>query len=109
MNKRNCEYAVLNPWAEVDAPRLRGLSPRITSLADKTIGLTYNQKLGSKEILTVVERKLKEKYPTLKTSWCAATDLVGYHGYLARENDPIRPEFSDWVKGVDAVIAAVGS
>ena len=102
-------YTALNPWAEADLPNLRGLSPRITNMAYKTIGLAYNDKLGAKEILAEIERKLKERYPSINTSWFAATGVAGFNGYLGRENDPVRPEFSDWIKSVDAVVASVGS
>jgi len=51
----------------------------------------------------VIERKLKEKYPTIETSW--------YRGrtFSVSEQDlENKDRFEEWIKGVDAVILAVG-
>jgi hypothetical protein len=64
------QYAVLSPWAEVDPMQLRGLTaPRLTDLAGKKIGLFASSKPISKRIMTAVEAKLKERFPTTETSW----------------------------------------
>jgi hypothetical protein len=44
-------YEVLSPWAEVDAASLRGISPRLDSLAGKKIGIfaKYSLVLGESE------------------------------------------------------------
>ncbi len=55
---------VLNPRGEVDPPKTLGISPRVASLADKRIGLYDNGKEGFADFLNVIEKLLKEKYPT---------------------------------------------
>ena len=96
-------YEVLSPWAEADPIPLKGLAPRLDSLAGKKIGMLCNNKRAAGPILTVTEKKLKEKYPDAEFDWfrCqsfSATEL---------EKDRLG-EFEDWIKGVDVVIAAVG-
>jgi len=51
----------------------------------------------------VTERLLKEKYPACKTSRFNARSF----SVSALESDR-KGEFEDWIKGVDAVVAAVG-
>ena len=65
----NNQYEVLSPWAEIDPIPLRGISPRLIDLTGKKIGLFCNYKRAARPILTVVEQKLKEKFPTSETSW----------------------------------------
>ena len=66
----NGQYEVLNPWAEVDSISFRGISPRVTDLTGKTVGFYGGiYKTVARPILTVVEGKLKERFPTLKSSW----------------------------------------
>jgi hypothetical protein len=97
-------YEVLNPWAEVDPIPLRGLSPRLSNLAGKKVGLSCNSKLASKSILTEIEKKLKERFPTCETSW-----YIDSEPYLHRQNPrKDKSKFEEWVSGVDAIIAAVG-
>jgi hypothetical protein len=55
---------VLNPRGEVDPPTTLGISPRVTTLAGKRIGLYDNGKEGFADFLDVIEKLLKEKYPT---------------------------------------------
>jgi len=55
---------VLNPRGEVDPPKTLGISPRVATLADKRIGLYDNGKEGFADFLNVIEKLLKEKYPT---------------------------------------------
>jgi hypothetical protein len=89
-------YKILSPWAEANPVSPQGLSvPRINNLENKTIGLYCNDKRAAKPILTAVETKLKEKFSGLKVSW-----------YTLHKTDV--PEFDDWLKSVDAVVAAVG-
>ena len=101
--KNECTYEVLSPWAEADPVPLHGLSPRIDKLDGKKIGLLQNSKRAAPRILDVTERLLKEKFPTVQ--------LSRFKGKLfsvsAEEPDRLH-EFEDWLKGVDAVIAAVG-
>ena len=55
---------VLNPRGEVDPPKTLGISPRVATLAGKRIGLYDNGKEGFADFLNVIEKLLKEKYPT---------------------------------------------
>jgi len=97
------QYEVLSPWAVADPIPLRGLAERVPSLAGKKVGLFQDVKRAAKPILTVVERKLKERYPDIQTSWYAPQSMS------ASELDPKNiGKFQDWAKGVDAVVAAVG-
>jgi len=98
----NGQYEVLNPWAEADPIPLRGISPRVADLTGRTIGLLCGSKVGSRPILTAVEKQLKERYPTLKFSWFD----FGWTSDATETEDKAR--FEEWVRGADAVIAAVG-
>ncbi|MBI4295715.1 MAG: hypothetical protein HY667_01215 [Chloroflexi bacterium] len=98
------QYDVLSPWAEVDAIPLKGISPRLPDLAGKKIGLFCNSKRASKPILTVVEGKLRERFPTIETSYYVAHEAFTTPQMEGRDRD----RFVKWIKGVDAVIGAIG-
>jgi len=99
----NGQYEVLNPWAEADPIPLRGISPRVADLTGRTIGLLCaSYKVASQPILTVVEEKLKERFPKLKFSWFEYGDNLEVAGTEEKAR------FEEWVKGVDAVVTAVG-
>jgi len=98
----NVQYEVLSPWAEVNPLPLSGISPRLTDLDDRTIGLYASHKVASSLIQAVVEAKLKERFHTLKFSWWK----VALHDKLTLIED--RAKFEEWLKGVDAVVNAVG-
>ncbi|MBI4296399.1 MAG: hypothetical protein HY667_04705 [Chloroflexi bacterium] len=100
----NGQFEVLSPWAEAEPVPLKGLAPRVTDLAGKKIGLLSNGKRAAKPILTVVERKLKERFPTSQISWYFTQNAVG-PAELETEN---KDKFEEWIKGVDAVVGAVG-
>ena len=95
------QYEVLNPWAEVDPVPMRGLSPRVSDLAGKKIGLFVNGKRASRPIMTVVEEKLKERFPTAEFSYFSSS------GNREVAGDP-DAKLEEWVKGVDTVISAIG-
>jgi hypothetical protein len=96
-------YEVLSPWAEADPIPLRGLAPRLNGLSGKKIGLLRNSKRAADPILTVASRMLKEKYPDIQFCWFRGNT------FSASELEKERlPEFEDWIKSVDAVVAAVG-
>ncbi len=109
MSAKDCEYEVLSPWADVNPRPLKGLAPRVTDLNGKTVGMINAIKIAAKPILKVVERKLKERFPTIKTSWYQeGVSLQGQGDYLGYEDNLKDPRFQAWVKGVDAVVLAVG-
>ena len=96
-------YDVLSPWAEADPIPLHGLSPRLDKLDGKKIGLFCNNKRAAPIIQNAVEKLLKEKFPTIKIS-----RFVGRSFSVSSLEKGREAEFNDWIKGVDAVIAAVG-
>jgi hypothetical protein len=101
-DKADNVYEVLNPWAEADPKPLRAINSRLTSLAGKKIGLLCNSKRAAKPIITVVERKLKEMFPTAETTWFRS------RSFSVSALEPERKtEFEDFIKSVDAVVAAV--
>ena len=97
------QYEVLSPWAEVDPVPPRGLSPRLGALDGKKIGLLCNNKRAAPLMLDVTETLIKEKFPTASISRFFAKSFSVSSLEKDREG-----EFNDWLKGVDAVIAAVG-
>lgn len=101
--KASATYEVLSPWAAADPIPLQGLAPRLDKLDGKKIGLLCNNKRASPLILEVTEKLLQEKFPTATVSkFFARTFSVSS---LEKDREG---EFNDWLKGVDAVIAAVG-
>jgi hypothetical protein len=102
-NIPNLSYEVLSPWSDADPIPLKGLAPRLADLAGKKIGLLCNSKRAAPLILNAAERILKERYPSAKTSWFRAKSFSV--SSLEPEN---LEKFDDWIRGVDAVIAAVG-
>jgi hypothetical protein len=103
-SKSNSIYEVLSPWAEADPVPSRSITPRITSLAGKKIGLLANAKRAARPILDVVEKRLKEKFPTSEISWYFTQYAVG----PAEIETVNKAKYEDWLKGTDAVVAAVG-
>lgn len=103
LNNTSATFEVLSPWAEADPIPLKGLAPRVDKLDGKKIGLLCNNKRAAPLILDVTERLLKEKYPSVKISRFFTKSFSV--SSLEKEREA---EFNDWIKGVDAVIAAVG-
>lgn len=107
MNTSNLsgQYEVLNPWAEADPVPLRGISPRIADLKGKKVGLfAFITKISSRPIMTVVERKLRERFPSLEFRWFLADH--GVHEEIIETKDKGR--FEEWAREIDAAVAAVG-
>ena len=113
------QYEVLSPWAECEPVPLNGISPGLSSLAGKRIGLFHHSKLAGPYITAAAEKALKEKFPTadfkyFRFSRLADIDSAADRGGLgAAATDPLLEKkeldsFEDWIKGVDAVVAAVG-
>jgi hypothetical protein len=102
-NKSIASYEVLSPWAEADPIPLKGLAARVDKLDSKKIGLLCNNKRAAPLILDVTEKLIKEKFPSATiTKFFARSFSVSS---LEKDREG---EFNDWLKGVDAVIAAVG-
>ena len=99
----NSQYAVLNPWADVDPPPLRGIAPRLDSLSGKRIGLFRNFKEAANQIFMVLEPKLKERFPGRRTIWYHHPNM----GVTELESDR-KGKIEEWLSNVDAVVLAVG-
>jgi hypothetical protein len=96
-------YDVLSPWAQADPVPLHGLARRIDKLDGKKIGLLQNGKRAAQPILDATERLLKERFANIKISRFIGTGMS-----ITAEEPERMPAFDDWLKGVDAVITAVG-
>lgn len=97
------QYEVLSPWADVDPVPVRGISPRLDSLAGKKIGLFANFKRAAVPIATEVEKRLKERFPDIET--------ILFHSTLPNVDESEtenKEKFSAWAKEVDAVVGVVG-
>ena len=106
MGKMTDDYEILSPWADADPVPLKGITPRTGGLADKRIGFLYNISPPSRMILTVVEARLKERFPGCTTVWYA-NELPPGKGIADLEGEE-KAKFEEWVKKVDVVAAAVG-
>ena len=96
------QYEVLNPWAEADPIPLRGISPRLSDLTGKKIGLFINSKIAAKPTQDAVESQLKEKFPTLQFSRFVRKQNLS----VAETED--NDKFKEWVKEVDAIVLSAG-
>jgi hypothetical protein len=98
------DYEVLSPWADVDPVTLRAISPRVTDLEGKTIGLFAYFKPHGPLIMAEVENRLRQRFPTAKFSH--------YHYPMQvseiANDDEYRPAFEDWAKQVDTVVTGHG-
>ena len=97
------QFEVLSPWADVDPIPLRGISPRIQSLAGKKIGLFVNPKRAAMPIAESIDKRLKAMYPDVQT--------IVFHSTGANVNEietKNKEKFTAWAKGLDAAIAVVG-
>jgi hypothetical protein len=101
--KSNGQYSVLNPWAEVDLPPLKGIAPRLDSLSGKRIGLFRNFKAAANQIFTALEPKLKDKYPDCQITWYYNPNM----GTAELESER-KAKFEEWLNNLDAVVLAVG-
>ena len=96
-------FSVLSPWAEADPVPARGISPRVTDLKGKKIGLLLNSKRAAGPVLDEVEKRLKAQVPGLE--FFRFANLTPNEMAVETAN---KDRFEDWVKSVDAVVAAVG-
>jgi hypothetical protein len=97
------QFAVLSPWADADAKSLKGITPRLPTLKGKTIGMFCTVKPMAKPMLDAVEKGLNELSEKPTISWYYE------HGISSPEMETEhKGKFADWLKGVDAVVGAVG-
>ena len=97
------QYEVLSPWADVDSIPLRGISPRLNTLAGKKIGLFVNFKRAAKPMAAAVEKRLKEKFPDCETIF-----FDSRAPNVTETETQNRDKFAAWAKEVDAAVAMVG-
>jgi len=102
-DKRQAQYETMSPWADADPVPVRGITPGLTGLEGRKIGLFANGKRAAVPMLAAVERQLKERIPSAETSWYRCSEFntpeILTHG---------KEKFEAWVCGVDAVILSVG-
>ena len=112
----NAQYEVLSPWADADTVPPRGIAERVAGLEGKIIGLFHHTKIAGPPMLAVVERKLKARFPTAEFRYFRFSrtgdiedrfDRIGLPEDALQESRELE-RFEDWVKGVDAVVGAVG-
>ena len=111
----NGQYEVLSPWAEADPVPLKGLSSRVADLEGKKIGLfTITYKHASARVNSVVEKRLKEKFPTAEFNHFKRNQVADFdneYQFAGRgtvDSKEVLAKFEEWVNGVDAVVGAVG-
>ena len=97
------QFVVLSPWADVDPIPLRGISPRLSSLSGKKIGLFVNPKRAAMPIAESIEKRLRTMYPDIQTIVFRSTEANVNE--IETKN---KEKFTAWAKGVDAVIGVVG-
>ena len=102
-NTHDSLYKVLNPFAEADQIPLHGISPRLSDLDGKIIGLFANNKRAGVPILKSVEEVLSQNYPTAQFKWYEARESLD-----SITNPDIKRQFEEWLSGVDGIVAAVG-
>jgi hypothetical protein len=94
---------VLSPWAEVDPIPLRGISPRIDSLAGKKIGVFVNYKRAARPIGLSLEKRLKTMFPDSEVRFFYSTEW----NVLETETKN-RDKFGAWAREANAAILLVG-
>jgi len=97
------QFVVLSPWADADPIPLRGISPRVQSLAGKKLGLFVNPKRAAMPIADSIEKRLKTMYPDIQ--------IIKFHSTEPNVNEietKNKEKFTAWAKGLDAAIAVVG-
>jgi hypothetical protein len=98
-------YDVLSPWAETDPTPLQGITPRVSELRGKRIGLYANYKRAAVPIQDAVEAELRARYGDE-----ISITRFAQHGSSDIASDADEgPRFVEWLeKEVDTVIVAVG-
>jgi hypothetical protein len=97
-------YDVLSPWAETDPIPLQGITPRLTDVKGKRLGLYANYKRAAVPIQNALEAQLRERFgesiDIKRFAQRGSTDI----GSSPDEGQ----QFAQWLEEVDAVIVAVG-
>ena len=102
-DKADSVYEVLSPWADADPIAPKGIVPRLESLEGKKIGLLRNSKRAAGPLMEVIERRLRERYPTAEFKYFA--NMRPNERMIDQDS---KDEFEKWLTGVDAIIATFG-
>lgn len=109
MKEKQYQYEVMTPWAEFQPLPLVGLSPRLSNLEGKTIGLFHSGKIAAEGILIAIEEQLREKFDSVKFSRHGGAHYwMGQPYYREPYQQEWKRRFEDWIRAVDAVILAQG-
>src|SRR5215211_7661082 len=98
-------YDVLSPWAETDPRPLQGITPRLSDLRGKRIGLFANYKRAAVPIQDAVEAELKTRFGSDVT----ISRFVQRGSSDAGTSEEDGPRYAEWLETeVDTVLVAVG-
>jgi hypothetical protein len=97
------QFAVLSPWAEADPMPLKGISPRIDTLAGKKIGLFINYKRAARPIGLALENRLKAMLPSSQI-----LPFYSLEWNVIETETKNKEKFAAWIKNLDAAILLVG-
>ncbi len=92
------QYEVLSPWAERNPVPLTGINSRVADLNQAPLGFIQNGKKAAVPILNAVAKQLQARYPEIQSR--------GIYQTASINGKPV--DLKEWLKGVDAVILAVG-
>jgi hypothetical protein len=96
-------YDVLSPWAETDPVPLQGITPRLSQIHGKRIGLFANYKRAAGPIQDAVHAELQARFGET-----IAIERFAQAGSNDVGSSDEGPRFTAWLDGLDAVIVAVG-
>ena len=96
MSENTVKLELLNPRGVVEAKQTLALTPRVTDLAGKRVGLYWNSKPGMDNFYKVFDELLKKKYPTATTSLLRGA-------FLIRDEDA-----EAWLPQIDTFVYGVG-
>src|SRR5262245_60376885 len=103
-NNGGMVYEVLSPWAEADPLPLEGITPRLSEIHGKRIGLYANYKRAAVPIQDAVQAQLQARFGeaiAIERFHQAGSNDIG-------SSEDEGPRFAAWLEGLDAVIVAVG-
>jgi hypothetical protein len=106
---QDAEYEVVSPLGEPVAASIT-LAPRLNTLEGKTIGEIWNGGFRGDESFPMIERMLRERYPTVKIvpySEFPLATVASFHPEKKQETlQALRAKLKE--KGCDAVITGNG-
>jgi hypothetical protein len=102
-------YEVVSPLGE-PAVKMMTMAPRLDTLEGKTIGEIWNGGFRGDESFPIIEKMLRERYPTIKlisyTDFSLVT-IASLHPEKKKKTlEALRPQIQE--KGCDAVITGNG-